>query len=200
MPRGVAIPELRQQLFSATERVIVRDGPGGLTGRALTREAGVATGLLYAHFADMDDFLAAYAVDRAFQISAAAAALPGRAGTRTVAANLTGALTSTPPATLAALARLMAARPGLTGRVRAVLGDRTAGLEAVESAAAAYLEAEQRLGRVRAAADPGSLALALVGAVHHLVLSDTAEPAARARIGRLVAALTADAATPEHHR
>ncbi|MFC3997655.1 TetR/AcrR family transcriptional regulator [Nocardiopsis sediminis] len=197
MPRGVAIPDLRQQLFSATERVIARDGPGGLTGRAVTREAGVATGGLYTHFADMDDFLAAYAVDRAFQVSSAAAALPGRAGTGTVAANLSGAVAAVPPATLPALARLMAARPDLAGRVHAILGDRTAGLEAIEQAAAAYLEAEQRLGRIGAAADPEALALALVGALHHLVLTGAAEPAVHARIERVAAVLTAASTTAE---
>jgi len=32
-----------------------RPGPDRLSGRAVTGEAGVATGLLYAHFADFDD-------------------------------------------------------------------------------------------------------------------------------------------------
>ena len=39
MPRGVAIPELRQQLFAAAERVIAASGVSGLTGRAVTRES-----------------------------------------------------------------------------------------------------------------------------------------------------------------
>lgn len=189
MPRGVAIPELRQRLFSAAERVIVREGPGGLSGRAVTREAGVATGLLYAHFADTDDFLAAYAVDRGFQVCAKAAALPGRAGTGAVADNLAGAVLATSPTVLLALAGLMVSRPELAGRVRAVLGDRTAGLEAVETAAAAYLDAERRLGRLPGTADPEALALAVVGAVHHLVLTGAEESVVRDRIRRTVAAL-----------
>lgn len=61
-PRGVAIPGLRQQLFQATERVLVRAGPGGLTGRAITREAGCSTGLLYNHFNTLEANLTEAAV------------------------------------------------------------------------------------------------------------------------------------------
>ncbi|WP_153034296.1 TetR/AcrR family transcriptional regulator [Amycolatopsis sp. YIM 10] len=189
MPRGVAIPEVRQQLFAVVEQVVVRDGPGKLSGRAITGEAGVATGLLYSHFADFDDFLAAYAVDRSFLISSAAAALPERAGTGSVVANVCDALLSTPPVTLLALTRLIAARPQLPGLVRAVLGDRTAGLEAAENAAATYLAEEQRLGRLTAAADPGALALAVVGVLQRVTLTGAPETEVRARVRATVTAL-----------
>ncbi|KAA2256903.1 TetR family transcriptional regulator [Solihabitans fulvus] len=199
MPRGVAIPEVRQQLFAAVERVITRDGPSKLSGRAVTSEAGVATGLLHAHFADMDDFLAAYAVDRSFVVSAAAAALPERAGTGSVAENLCDAVLATPPATIGVLLRLLAARPELPERVRAVLGDTTAGLDAIENAAATYLTAEQRLGRVAAAADPAALGLALVGALHYLVLTSAAESDVHARVARTIVALVEAVTTATPH-
>jgi AcrR family transcriptional regulator len=170
VPRGVAIPELRQQLFTAAERVILRDGPSRLSGRAVTTEAGVAAGLLYAHFTDLDDFLAAYAVDRSFVVIAAAAPLTDRAGTGDIAANLADALLAIPRDTLTTLARLLVLRPELAARVHDVLGDDTA-LDAIERATAAYLEAEHRLGRLAATADPQAVALALVGALHHLVLT-----------------------------
>jgi AcrR family transcriptional regulator len=190
MPRGVAIPEPRQQLFAALERVITgSDGPARLTGRAVTREAGVATGLLYTHFADFDAFLVGYAVDRAFQIAAGVADLPSRAGSGTVAANLTSALLATPLATLVAFTRLAAFRPDLAPDVEAVLG--TAGLQSVEASAAAYLTAEQRLGRAPAGADPQGLALAVVGVLHHVALTAAPDPAADALIGRAMTALTA---------
>lgn len=199
MPRGVAIPELRQQLFSAVERVITRDGPGKLSGRAVTGEARVAVGLLYAHFADLDDFLAAYAVDRAFLISAEAMALPERAGTGSVVGNLCDAVLSTPPVTVQTLTRLLVARPELTGRVRAVLGDKTAGLDAIETAAATYLAEERRLGRLATTAEPQTLALALVGVLHHLVLTADIESDVHARIQKAITALVKDfpTATPD---
>lgn len=186
MPRGVAIPELRQQLFAAAERVILRDGPAKLSGRAVTGEAGVAAGLLYAHFTDLDDFLAAYAVDRSFVINAAAGALPDRAGTGDAAANLSDAVLAIPREALAALARLLVLRPELASRVHEVLGDHAAALDAIEKAATAYLEAEQRLGRIADTVDPPAVALALVGILHHLVL--TAEDTDQ-RLRRAITAL-----------
>lgn len=188
MPRGVTIPDVRQRLFAAAEQVIAREGPAGLRGRAITREAGVATGVLYAHFADMDDFLAGYAVDRSFQIAGQIAALPARAGTNTVIENLAAAAMETPPATLVALARLMAAHPHLADRVRTVLGDTAAGLDAIEHATAAYLTAEQRLGRVPESADSEALAFAVVAAIHRLALTGEAAAVAHARIHTVVTA------------
>jgi len=191
MPRGVAIPDLRQQLFAAVERVIAGAGPSRLTSRAVTREAGVATGLLYAHFANFDDFLAGYAVDRAFQIAGEVASLPERAGSGTVGGNLRQAVLATPLDTVLALSRLMAFRPELAASVEAVLGSGTAGLQAVERAVAAYLAAEQHLGRVPAGADTEALALALVSVLHHVALTAGTDPAADSWIQRAMGALIA---------
>ena len=57
MPTGVAIRDVRQQLFAAAERVLLRDGPSGLTSRAVTAEAGCAKGVLHRHFADFPLFV-----------------------------------------------------------------------------------------------------------------------------------------------
>ncbi|MER7370837.1 TetR family transcriptional regulator, partial [Nonomuraea wenchangensis] len=51
MPTGVALRDVRQQLFDAAERVLLRAGATGLTSRAVTDEAGVAKGVLHRHFA-----------------------------------------------------------------------------------------------------------------------------------------------------
>jgi AcrR family transcriptional regulator len=190
MPRGVAIPEPRQQLFAAAERVIAEEGPSRLTSRAVTREAGVATGLLFAHFANFDEFLVGYAVDRSFQISSVAAGLPARAGTGTVAGNLSEAVLTTPLITLLAITRLMAYRPALAANVEAVLGDGSTALEALERATAAYLTAERQLGRIPAGADTEALALAVVGVLHHIALTEGTKPAADSRIRRAMTALT----------
>ncbi|MEU7932367.1 TetR/AcrR family transcriptional regulator [Micromonospora echinofusca] len=189
MPRGVATPEPRQQLFAAVERVIAQAGPGRLTGRAVTREAGVATGLLYAHFANFDDFLVGYAVDRAFQIAGEVAALAGRAGTGTVAGNLSDAVLAVPPGALLALTRLTAHRPELTAGVEAVLGAGNAGLRTIERASADYLAAEQQLGRLPAGVDTEALGLAVAGVLHHVVLTRGTGPTAHVLIRRAVTAL-----------
>src|SRR5215813_9316346 len=87
VPTGVAIRDPRGQLFGAAERVLLRDGPGGLTSRAVTAEAGVAKGVLHRHFADFDAFLAELALDRIAQLERQGAKLKEAAGTGSVVDN-----------------------------------------------------------------------------------------------------------------
>ncbi|MCK2220267.1 TetR/AcrR family transcriptional regulator [Actinomadura sp. ATCC 31491] len=189
-PRGVTIPEVRQQLFDAAERVLLREGPSGMSGRAITREAGVATGLLYNHFTDLDAFLAALIVDRAGAATGRLRDLPVRAGSGTVAGNVLAAIDSLLTGNLLALAGLTLARPTVVPRLAQALGDGTLEPDAGERLFTAYLEAEQRLGRLPAEADPASLALALVGAAHQLVLTrGPRSPELGERMRRLVGTL-----------
>ncbi|MBD0669643.1 TetR/AcrR family transcriptional regulator [Streptomyces sp. CBMA156] len=167
-PRGVAIPDVRERLFAAAERVLAREGSAGLTNRAVTEEADCAKGLLYNHFADLDDFVAQLVLDRFEEIAAEVRGLPGRAGRGDVRENLTGAAlallgTNGPAVAAAALSRHQVAE-----RVRRAWEGGAPGPGAVEEAMARYLEAEQRLGRVPAEADAAMLALAVTGTVHHL--------------------------------
>src|SRR5689334_8990271 len=94
MPTGVAIRDVREQLFDAAERILLRDGPSALTSRAVTTEAGCAKGVLHRHFADFDAFLAELVLDRADRMDGQAAALRESAGSGTVAGNLAEALTA----------------------------------------------------------------------------------------------------------
>jgi AcrR family transcriptional regulator len=170
MPRGVAIPELSEQLFQAVERVLERDGPNGLSGRAITREAGVATGLLYNHFADLDELLAMFIVDRARAFVGHVEALSSRPGTGTVAGNLTEAATVMAPV-ITLMFNLVISRPSLARRLQELLHGSGLSLLTLEGAFAAYLEAEKRGGRVAAGVDAPALSIALVGAVHHLLMT-----------------------------
>jgi AcrR family transcriptional regulator len=182
MPRGVAIPELRPQLFQAVERVLERDGPSGVSGRAITREAGVATGLLWSHFADLDDLLASCILDRARGFVEHAEALSSRAGTGTVVGNLTEAASAIAPA-LARMFNLVMSRPSLAHRLQALAGaGDEPSLLGVERAFAIYLEAEKREGRVASGVDTRALSIVLVGAMHHLLM--TGRPA---MMGQVVA-------------
>src|ERR1700733_12094472 len=113
VPTGVAIRDPRGQLFDAAERVLLRDGPGGLTSRAVTAEAGVAKGVLHRHFSDFDTFLAELALDRVARTGAQAAALHARAGSGTVAGNLSAALLDLLSPVALALIRLVIARDEL---------------------------------------------------------------------------------------
>ncbi|MEU9042935.1 MULTISPECIES: TetR/AcrR family transcriptional regulator [unclassified Kitasatospora] len=192
-PRGVAIPDVRERLFAAAERVLAREGPAGLTNRSVTEEADCAKGLLYNHFADLDDFMAQLVLDRFERIAAEVAPLPGRAGSGEVRENLTGAALVLLGTTGPVIAAAALARQGATQRVRLAWEAGAPGPDAVEGAIVRYLEAEQRLGRVRADADCAMLALALVGTVHHLLMHGDRSADGAQLVRRLVDALVTEA-------
>ena len=192
MPTGVAIRDPRGQLFDAAERVLLRDGPGGLTSRAVTAEAGVAKGVLHRHFADFDAFLAELALDRVARIGAQAAALRAVAGSGTVAGNLAAALPDLFSPAVLALIRLVIARDELRARLRAATGSRIPLVSESTAMVAGYLAAERDLGRVAADADIGTLAPTLIGAAHLLFTDADGDGAgAPAAVARVVAAVLA---------
>ena len=192
MPTGVAIRDPRGQLFDAAERVLLRDGPGGLTSRAVTTEAGVAKGVLHRHFADFDEFLAGLALDHAARIGAQAAALRELAGTGTVAGNLAAALPDLFSPVLLALIRLVIARDEMRARLRAATGSRIPLLSESTATVAGYLAAERDLDRVMAGADIGTLAPTLIGAAH-LLFTDADGAPEPAAVRRVVTAVLAAA-------
>ena len=168
MPTGVALRDVRAQLFDAAERILLRDGPHALTSRAVTTEAGVAKGVLYRHFADFDAFLAELVEDRVARLGDQAAALREAAGTGTVAANLTGVLTDLLGSVAVAIVALITFRDDLRARLRQA---GHAGVPLLTEAAAmiaSYLAAERDLGRISADADVDTLAPTLLGATHLL--------------------------------
>jgi AcrR family transcriptional regulator len=192
VPTGVAIRDPRGQLFSAAESVLLRDGPSGLTSRAVTAEAGVAKGVLHRHFADFDAFLAEFALDRVAQISAQATALRARAGSGTVAGNLAAALPDVLSPAVLAFIRLVIARDELRAQLRAATGSRNPFLSESTTMVADYLTAERDLGRVASDADISALAPTLIGAAHLLFtdVDGVPEPAA---VARVIAAVLATA-------
>ena len=191
MARGVAIPEVRAQLFDAAERVLARDGPAGLTTRAVTAEAGVANGVLHRHFRDLDEFLVAFAASRLQAIADDAAALPGRAGHGSITGNLTEATMAVFGAGAQALMSLVAAKPELGPALEHDTGQ-AGGLGDIERHFTAYLDAEKKLGRIGPSADTKTLAFALLGTAHHLVITHQGgAPGLRRQVRRIVAALAA---------
>jgi AcrR family transcriptional regulator len=195
MARGVAIPEVREQLFAAADRVLARDGVAGLTTRAVTAEAGVATGVLHRHFRDLDEFLASFVASRLQVIAEDAAALPGRAGRGSVIGNLTEATVAMFGESAQALMSLVAAKPELGAVLEHDAGS-MGGLGDIERHFAAYLDAEKEAGRIGPGADTGTLAFTLLGTVHHLVLTGRGgAPGFRRQVRRIVAALVAGMGT-----
>ena len=196
MTRGVAIPEVREQLFAAADRVLARDGPSGLTTRAVTAEAGVANGVLHRHFRDLGEFLASFTASRLQAIADGAADLPGRAGHGSVPANLTDAAVAVFGASAQALMSLVATKPELGAAVEHDAGS-MGGLGDIERYFTAYLDAEKKLGRIGPGADTETLAFTLLGTAHHLILTGQGGgPGLKRQIRRIVAALAAGMDTP----
>ncbi|HEY2959338.1 MAG TPA: TetR/AcrR family transcriptional regulator [Actinomycetota bacterium] len=191
-PRGVTIPDVPEQLFRAAERVLLRAGPSGLSSRAITSEAGVAKGILHNHFTDLDGFLAAFVLDRFQLIAEDAAKLPSRAGAGTVVGNLTDAALSVFGPNALAIISLVLSRPALMLRLQQPVAAGAANLQTIEATFAAYLDAEKQLGRIAADADTETLALTLLGTVHHLFLTGQAGgPDLHSRVRRIAAVLVA---------
>jgi AcrR family transcriptional regulator len=168
VPTGVAIRDVRQQLFAAAERVLLRDGPSGLTSRAVTTEAGCAKGVLHRHFADFDAFLAELVLDRIDQVGRQSAALLASAGTGTVTGNLTGALADQFGSVAVKIVSLLIFRDDLRARLRETIPSGVPVATEVAAMVSAYLAAERDLGRIAAGADIGTLALTLIGTAHLL--------------------------------
>ena len=176
MPTGVAIRDVRAQLFDAAERVLLQAGPNALTSRAVTTEAGVAKGVLHRHFADFDAFLAELVEDRIARLSRQAAALRESAGTGTVIGNLTGALTDLLGPVAVAIIALITFRDDLRARLRRAGHPGVPLLTEAAAMLASYLAAERDLGRIAADADVGTLAPTLLGAAHLLFAGRDSPP------------------------
>jgi AcrR family transcriptional regulator len=176
VPTGVAIRDPRGQLFEAAERVLLRDGPSGLTSRAVTEEAGVAKGVLHRHFADFDAFLVELALDRIAWTGTRAATLRAAAGTGTVAGNLADALLDVLTPTVLALIGLLITRDELRARLRAATNSRFPVVSASTAMVSGYLAAERDAGRIAADADIGTLAPTLMGAAHLLFAEPDGTP------------------------
>lgn len=186
MPTGVAIRGAREQLFAAAERVLLRDGPSGLTSRAVTDEAGVAKGVLHRHFEDFDEFLAGLVHDRAARLELWSSALLGSAGTGTVAGNLAEALASVLGSVAVAMVALITFRDELRRRLRETWPAGVPLLAEIGHSTRAYLLAERDLGRIAPEADDGPLALALLGTTHLMFADRTGRPPAAGDVRAVV--------------
>ena len=161
---------LREHLVTAAERLIARHGTAGLTVRDIAREAGVADGVLYNHFADKEELLAYALQAHVGAVERTLGEPPGRPGSGTVAANLRRYLAR-------GLAFHLAVVPVFASLLtqRAVL-DRFAELtlqvagRGLRNDIGEYLRAEQALGRVAPDANVDAAATMIVGACHEMVL------------------------------
>ncbi|MEU5402916.1 TetR family transcriptional regulator [Streptomyces sp. NPDC005963] len=199
MPTGVAIHDVREQLFSAAERVLLRDGPSALTSRAVTSEAGCAKGVLHRHFADFDAFLAELVSDRIARLDQQASALLAAAGTGTVAEHLTDALMDVFGSVAVAIVGLVTSRDELRARLRRITPTGVPVLTEAAAMLGTYLHAERALGRMTTATDLRVLAPTLIGAAHMLFADRTGSPPDVEAVRALVDSVIAGSLSPPSH-
>ncbi|MEU2121180.1 TetR/AcrR family transcriptional regulator [Nocardia niwae] len=191
MPTGVAIRDVREQLFDAAERILLRDGPSALTSRAVTTEAGCAKGVLHRHFSDFDDFLAQLVSARIADIERRAADLCESAGSGGVVEQLTAALTDVFGPVTTAVVSLITFRDELRARLRRTRSTGVPVLAEATAMIAGYLGAERDLGRITATADVDVLAPTLIGTAHLLFADREAGPPRRETLDGAVRAVVA---------
>lgn len=146
----------RQNMIDATERLLQSQGLARLTTREIAREAGVAEGLIYHYFGNKANLILKVVERRMIPTNNALKNLPLQVGLRTVRENLEDTLMvvyynhfETAP-----LASSMFADKQLRDHAREMMKEGTSGPQNDIKGLAAYLAAEQRLGRVANAVDP----------------------------------------------
>jgi AcrR family transcriptional regulator len=172
-PRKAAVlrdgeQSLREHLIATAERLLSERGTAGLTVRAIAREAGVADGVLYNHFADKEELLALALYAHVRTVERGLGDLPEPGG-GSVEENLRTHLAyglALHRAILPAFAGLLT-QPGVLAR----FADLQAPGEEWRDRLTAYLRAERKLGRLAHNAKVDAAAAMIVGVCHDAVLS-----------------------------
>lgn len=170
----------RAKLIDATLAVVGEVGYAHASTRAIAEAAGVAEGTIYRHFPDKATLFFSAAVESNAPALAWVAGLPARAGEGTVEANLSDALCR-----LAALQErivplelAMMADPELAAQRERALAANQGIPPGPPEAIAAYLAAEQGLGRIRPDLDPHEAAIVILAALFGLALTPGRRPVA----------------------
>lgn len=163
--------DTRRQILEAARRTLETKGLLGASTREIAREAGVADGTLYVHFADRIELFLALLQEYLPPFVEPLRRLEHLAGRRTVRANLAdvvqGALYWFEK--LLPLFAPLAADPFLHNAFRQRLKERNEGPHLSVAALEAYLAAEQKLGRVHPKANPRASAVLLFGACQYWI-------------------------------
>jgi AcrR family transcriptional regulator len=165
-------PTLRRRIIDAADELIREHGLGGATTREIAKAAGCAEGSIYVHFEDKIDLVIAVIVERE-PFFAELLELPAKAGKNRIDENLVPwvhellqLLRDNQPIFFALMGD-----PNVFARFKARLRERETGPVAVFKAAAAYVRAEQELGRLDAAVPPEVVASILIGACRDQTLT-----------------------------
>lgn len=167
----------RAKLIEATLAVVADHGYARASTRAIAEAAGVAEGTLYRHFPDKTSLFFAAALDASPAVLEWVEALPSRAGIDTVESNLMTTVERLVSLQERVLPLEIAIRsdPELTRQRRALVA-REGPLPGPPRAIAAYLAAEQRLGRIRSEVEPDEVAVMILAMLFGLAIASTDDP------------------------
>ena len=161
----------RARLIAATRSVVREVGYAHASTRAIAQAAGVAEGTIYRHFPDKASLFFATVAESNAPIIELVTALPDRAGRGTVEENLADAAVQLASLRdqIVPLELAIAADPELAAQRLTVMAAAGPSFPpGPPEAVAAYLAAEQRLGRVRGDVDPHEAASILLGVLFAL--------------------------------
>ena len=185
--------QTRARLIAATKHVVRDVGYAHATTKAIAEAAGVAEGTIYRHFPDKIALFFATALSGNQAIIEELAKLPELAGVATVEENLEQALTRllVLRQDLLPLELALHSDPELARRRQAMdAPEIVPGLLSPPEAISRYIEAEARLGRVRADVDSRQVSLILLSALFGLMVVPETNPSsahpASEQIGPLV--------------
>jgi AcrR family transcriptional regulator len=155
----------RDHILDAAASVMHNLGLKRATTREIAQAAGLSEAALYRYFADKAELFLCVIGERLPQLVALLRDLPGRAGQRTVRANLEEVARVALPfydETLP-LASSLFAEPELLARHQDAMRAKNAGPHRSAEMLASYIRNEQRLGRINQRVDPDAAAALLVG-------------------------------------
>ncbi|TYB58347.1 TetR/AcrR family transcriptional regulator [Nonomuraea sp. PA05] len=159
---------LREHLVATAERLIAERGTTGLTVRAIAREAGVADGVLYNHFADKEELLALAVRAHLRTVGQALGELP-RPGDGSVRANLRAHFLYG----IAFHKAVLPAFAGLIGQPKVLDAFNASGVSGEDwrDQLREYLRGEVELGRLSPGAKVDAAVAMIVGVCHETVLA-----------------------------
>jgi AcrR family transcriptional regulator len=160
----------RARLIEATRGVVREVGYAHASTRAIAQAAGVAEGTIYRHFADKASLFFAAVLESNSPVVEWFTTLRDLAGRGTVEGNLTEAAVrlATLRDQIMPLELAIAADPELAAQRQRVMAAAGTSLPGPPEAVAAYLAAEQRLGRVRVDVEPRDAAVLILAALFGL--------------------------------
>jgi AcrR family transcriptional regulator len=156
------VMDTRQHILDTTERMLQERGLARVTTRDITRAAGLAAGTLYVHFPHKEDLF--LAIIQRHLPAFVPTVQPEQAGTQPLRASLEaiGQAAVRYYGELIPLAASLFADPSLLLRHQAWMAEH-GGPEQIYQRVAAYIVAEQRIGRIRQDYEASDVAAALLG-------------------------------------